>query len=374
MKRLSKLKNGRLKLRLSGRHRQQLERTARTHKKPQVREKAAAVLKVANGQSVSLVAKTGLLTSRHRSAVYEWIDQYFTHGIDAWEQNRERCRKISAEQQEELFEIVTTKSPEYFGADQSRWTLTLLRQKVSFLSVYKSLSGLFYLLSALRLAWIRCRDVVESVNPLKFYKIRRNRRILGYVRKHPDKAVMLFLDEFSIYRQPLKGKAWAQKGTQPKNRRSRSSNTRFRIVGAINAVSGELIFGSGSKITVVKLCEFLETLRETSPNRRIYLVLDNWHNVHNHPKTVAKLEKLGIIALWQPLYMPQSNPIERLWLRLSEEILRIHRFSGWRRAFAEFVSAPQLVPISLLEGIPFPVFPLCPQSVKHPTVTSKRIT
>ena len=60
---------------------------------------------------------------------------------------------------------------------------------------------------------------------------------------------------------------------------------------------------------------------------RIYLVLDSWHNVHNHPKTVAKLEELRIIALWQPLYMSQSNPIERLWLRLSEEILRIHRFS-----------------------------------------------
>ena len=155
--------------------------------------------------------------------------------------------------------------------------LALLRAKVSFLSAYKS----FYLLSAFRLAWIRCRDVVESVAPLKFYKIRRNRRILGYVRKHPGKAVMLFLDEFSVYRQPLRGKAWAKKGTQPKNNRSRSSNTRFRIVGAINAVSGELIFDYGSKITVVKLCQFLETLRESYPNRRIYLVLDNWHNVHN---------------------------------------------------------------------------------------------
>lgn len=327
MKRLTKLKNGRLKLRLSGRHRQQLERTARTHKKPQVREKAAAVLKVANGQSVSLVAETGLLTPRHRSTIYEWIDQYFTHGIDAWEQNRERCRKISAEQQKELFEIVTTKSPEDFGVDQSRWTLALLRQKVSFLSVYKSLSGLFYLLSALHLAWIRCRDVVYSMDPLRDYKIRRNRRILGYVRKNQNKAVMLFLDEFSVYRQPLKGKGWAEKGTQPKNLRSRSSNTRFRIVGAINAVDGKLTFDFSSKITVVKLCQFLEMLREEYPHRRIYLVLDNWHNVHNHPKTVAKLEELSIIALWQPTYMPQSNPIEQLWRHISEKILRIHRLS-----------------------------------------------
>ena len=55
MKRLTKKENGRLKIRLAGRHRQQLERLARTHPKPQVRERAAAVLKVADGQSVGQV-------------------------------------------------------------------------------------------------------------------------------------------------------------------------------------------------------------------------------------------------------------------------------------------------------------------------------
>jgi len=327
MKRLTKRKNGELKLRISGRHLRQLKKASRTAKKPQVRERAAAVLKVASGQSVRQVAEYGLLTFRHRSTVYDWIHQYFAHGLSVWEKTRQRRRKISQQQQEKLIKIVSEQSPQDFGCDQSRWTLALLQLKVSFLSSYKSLSGIFYLLSALRLSWIRCRDVVTSVDPLRFYKIRRNRRILGYVRKHPDKAVMLFLDEFSVYRQPLKGKAWAKKGTQPLNNRSRSSNTRFRIVGAINAVNGELIFDNGSKITVVKLSKFLETLRANYPHRRIYLVLDNWHNVHNHPKTLSKLKALGIIALWQPLYMPQSNPIERLWLRLSEEILRIHRLS-----------------------------------------------
>lgn len=235
--------------------------------------------------------------------------------------------------------ILIEKSPADFGSDWSRWTLALLKEKVSFLTVYKSLSGIFYLLSSLRLAWIRCRDRVESIDRAIAYKIRRNRRILGYVRTHPQQAVMLFLDEFSVYRQPLRGKAWAKKGTQPHNHRSRKANTRMRLVGAINAATGQLHYERASKITVKKLCQFLSHLRQCYPTRRIYLVLDNWYNVHRHPTTVAQLEKLGIIALWQPLYLPQSNPIEKLWWHLTEQILRIHRMSDNWEALKHRVKA-----------------------------------
>lgn len=179
MKRLTKMNNGRLKLRISGRHLKQLRQAARTHKKPSVRERAAAVLKVALGQPVSQVAESGLLTPRHRSTVYAWVEQYFAHGIYVWEKKRQRCRKVSSAQQEELIQIITEKSPQDFGSPQSRWTLALLQQKVPFLKAYKSLSGIFYLLSFLRLGWIRCRDVVFSLDPLQDYKIRRNRRIRG---------------------------------------------------------------------------------------------------------------------------------------------------------------------------------------------------
>ncbi|MBL4896985.1 MAG: IS630 family transposase [Erythrobacter sp.] len=332
MKRLTKTATGRLKVRLGGRHRDQLLRAAKTHSKPQIRERAAAILKVAGGQSVEQVAESGLLVRRHRSTVYNWISEYFTHGLDIWQQTRQRHAKLSDPQQAELIKILTEKSPADFGSDMTRWTLGLLHEKVDFLSVYKSLSGIFYLLESLRLAWIRCRDVTESIDKSIDYKIRRNRRILGYVRKNPQKAVMLFLDEFSVYRQPLRGKAWAVKGTQPKNHRSRSSNTRQRIVGAINAQNGGLYYESAAKITVKRLCQFLESLRDQYPNVKIYLVLDNWHNVHRHPITIAKLQELGIIALWQPTYMPQSNPIERLWWHLSEQLLRIHRYSDdWQQ-------------------------------------------
>jgi transposase len=231
MKRLTKTGSGRLKLRISGKHLLQLQRAARTHNKPAIRERAAAILKVVNGQSVDEVAQHGLLVRRHRSTVYNWIETYFSHGLNLWQQPRKRRRKVSESQQKQLLKILISQSPQDFGAEQTRWTLALLHQKVDFLSVYKSLSSIFNLISSLRLAWIRCKDFTESIDPSIPYKIRRNRRILGYVRTNPHKAVMLFLDEFSVYRQPLRGKAWAMKGTQPKNQRSRNANTRFKLWG-----------------------------------------------------------------------------------------------------------------------------------------------
>ena len=136
-----------------------------------------------------------------------------------------------------------------------------------------------------------------------------------------------FWTNFRCTVSPFVVKHGRQHRTQPHNHRSRKANTRMRLVGAINAATGPLHYEIASKITVKKLCQFLSQLRPLHPTRRIYLVLDNGYNVHRHPTTIAPLADLGIIALWQPLYLPQSNPIEKLWWHLTDPILRIHRLS-----------------------------------------------
>ncbi len=327
MKRLKKAKNGRLEIKITGRHLARLEHAAHFNKSASIREKATAIFKLAMGWSVTKIAEKGLLFPRHRSIIYIWLKDYMKGGLAAWEQPRQRREKITPEQVDELIETVLGKSPEDFDSDQSRWTLRLIQAKLPFMHVYKSLSGIWYLIQRHLLRWLRSRDQTTTADEKWPVKIRRNRRILGYVRKFRHKAVMLFLDEFSVYRQPLSGNAWAGKGTQPRCKRSRRANSKVRVIGAVNAVDGKLHYDKGSKITVAKICDFLETLRQAYPNKKIYLVLDNWHNVHNNPKTIAKLDELGIVALWQPTYMPQSNPIERLWWHLSEQLLRVHRLS-----------------------------------------------
>lgn len=51
------------------------------HPKPYVRERAAAILKVAAGQTLTAVARTGLYRTRGIETVSDWITRYEAGGI-----------------------------------------------------------------------------------------------------------------------------------------------------------------------------------------------------------------------------------------------------------------------------------------------------
>jgi hypothetical protein len=48
---------------------------------PYVRERAAALLKVADGQSAAQVARAGLLRPRQPDTLYRWLDRYRAAGV-----------------------------------------------------------------------------------------------------------------------------------------------------------------------------------------------------------------------------------------------------------------------------------------------------
>jgi hypothetical protein len=68
-------------LNLGAVERQTLEEMRDHHPKPHMRERAAALLKIADGASVSWVAQHGLLKPRHRDRVTEWLNRYEAKGL-----------------------------------------------------------------------------------------------------------------------------------------------------------------------------------------------------------------------------------------------------------------------------------------------------
>jgi len=69
------------KVNLTAEQRNELLRARDHHEKPYVRERAAAVLKVADGQSVRQVALHGLLKRHEPETVSEWIKRYLSEGV-----------------------------------------------------------------------------------------------------------------------------------------------------------------------------------------------------------------------------------------------------------------------------------------------------
>lgn len=70
-----------LQLELTPEQRRELERVRDTDDRPYLRERAAAILKIADGQSVRQVALHGLLKRRQEETVGRWVRRYLDEGL-----------------------------------------------------------------------------------------------------------------------------------------------------------------------------------------------------------------------------------------------------------------------------------------------------
>ncbi|NLX43904.1 MAG: helix-turn-helix domain-containing protein [Chloroflexi bacterium] len=70
-----------LHLELSSVQVRELEHARDTHPRPYVRERAAALLKIAAGQSGRAVARHGLLRPHWPDTVYGWVRRYQAEGL-----------------------------------------------------------------------------------------------------------------------------------------------------------------------------------------------------------------------------------------------------------------------------------------------------
>lgn len=71
----------------------ELEEIRDTHSKAYMRERAAALLKIAGGESGRQVALHGLLKRRSPDTVYAWFHRYCEEGIEGLEIREGRGRK-----------------------------------------------------------------------------------------------------------------------------------------------------------------------------------------------------------------------------------------------------------------------------------------
>jgi transposase len=82
-----------LKIELSTEQRQELEAVRDRHPKPYMRERASAILKIADGMSGLQVSREGLPKRRDPDTVYRWVRRYLAEGIKGLEIRKGRGRK-----------------------------------------------------------------------------------------------------------------------------------------------------------------------------------------------------------------------------------------------------------------------------------------
>lgn len=114
------------------------------------------------------------------------------------------------------------------------------------------------------------------------------------------------------------GIAWAR---QKRPWRSRASYRRLKgteqFLGFYDVHADCLSGLFRRRKTVSNISKAFCSLRLCYPRKRLFVVLDNLHNVHNHPRFLALLRRLRIRPVWTPTEASWLNLIEAQFAILS---------------------------------------------------------
>jgi transposase len=211
----------------------------------------------------------------------------------------------------------------------NRWTLDSIQATFSWLADYSS-SGVWRLLDRLGLRLRSARVQQFSPDPEYAAKLIDLEMALWEARRYPRSVVAVFLDEAGFTRWPEAAPDWG--GAAPVADRRGANNGLWRLIGGLNALTGQVSYLDNYIIGRAKLTQFYEQLVETYPQaRRLYVIQDNW-SIHKNPEVLAALRAWPQVEpVWLPTYAPWLNPIEKLWRWLKQDVLKLHRLADdWK--------------------------------------------
>ena len=218
--------------------------------------------------------------------------------------------------------------PRQYGIPRTRWRLQDVGRALAWLNGYSD-AGIYRVLKRLGFSRKRARAFIRSPDPEFQAKWRAILQAFAEAVNHPQQVAFLLVDELTYYRQPAPAPAYHRRGrSQPKARKAHRANTRTRLVAALDAITGRVLYMQRSKIGKQALPQFYAQLRAAYPHsQKVYVVQDNWPT-HKLPEVLNALAEHRLTPLFFPTYASWLNPIEKLWRWLRQDILHMHALAN----------------------------------------------
>lgn len=307
---------------LSERECKQLVGIYHKHADPEVRRRAHMILLLNRGMTWAMIASILYCSSR---TIARWRKHYLREGVDGLcVERRGRPRQFHPFWIDHVRRWVLALTPRDFGFIRSRWCCRLI--VVLLLEMHQlqvSEETVRRWLHRAGLVWRRPRPVVGRQDPQRERKIAAIRRLLANL---PPDEVAVFQDEVDIDHNPKLGPMWMIRGEQAKVETPGNNRKRY-LAGSLNWRTGRLIATEGTRRNSTLFIEHLEQLRQhLRCYRKIHVICDHarfhdcravWSYLADHDDRIE--------LHFLPKYAPESNPIERIWWKLHEEITRNHR-------------------------------------------------
>jgi transposase len=297
-------------------------KTGTTHEQ---RLRAHLLLLLADGLSWSTITAV-LFTSS--STISRWRRRFAHGGLSAVIETpaRRRPSRFGSFWIALVFSWVTTRTPRDFGFYRSRWTcdtvVVLLHDDYD---LRVSRETVRRWLHQQNLVYRRPRPVLGPKDAQRAGKLRKIRALLRHL---PANEVAVFQDEVDINTNPKIGAMWMLRGQQAEVV-TPGTNTKRYLAGSLNWRTGELMPTEGrSRNADLFLAHLDELRRRLRRYRVIHVICDNavFHDPERCRKVKQYVNRWGhrVQLHFVPTYAPETNPIERVWWHLHEEITRNH--------------------------------------------------
>jgi putative transposase len=292
---------------------------------PQQRLRAHVLLLLADGWTWNVIVAV-LFTSS--STINRWRRRFHEERLAALQPAEPKpCSRWGSFWIGLVIRWVTMQTPLDFGFLRSRWTcetiVVLLREDHG---IQVGRETVRRWLHQENLVWRRPRPVLGPKDPQRAAKLRKIKALL---RGLPTDEVAVFQDEVDINTNPKIGAMWMRRGQQAEVV-TPGTNTKRYLAGSLNWRTGDLIVTEGSKRNADLFLAHLDELRRRLRcYTRIHVICDNaaFHRPDRCRKVREYLERWGhrVVLHFLPTYAPETNPIERVWWHLHEQITRNHR-------------------------------------------------
>jgi transposase len=310
---------------LAARDRKALLEAYRHHPEPAVRPRAHLILLLADGHPWATIAAVLFVSS---ATIARWQQRYLDGGLEALAGRVPgRRSRFSAYWAALVVAWVRLLTPRAFGWLRSRWSCaTVAAVLLATRGVRVSRETVRRWLHRGELVWRRPRPVLRPKDPRRRAKLAALRRLLVGL---PATEVALFEDEVDINLNPKIGSMGMPKGRQATVETPGTNQKRY-LAGSINWRTGALVTTEGARRDGALFVQHLDDLRRRLRRYKVIHVICDNARFHQ----AAKSRKVrDYLAAWGhriklhslPTYAPETNPVERLWWHLHEEVTRNHR-------------------------------------------------
>lgn len=244
----------------------------------------------------------------------------------------EKLKKINFNQPKSELELHRTTIREYLELNPPANINQAAQQIENLTGIKRSPSQIRKFLKSIGMRCLKVGAIPSKADPDEQEEYKRDKLEPRLEEARRGERAVFFVDAAHFVMGAFLGMIWCFQRIFIK---SPSGRKRFNVLGALNAITHEVILVTNdSYITATQVCELLQKLANLGITIPITLVLDNAR--YQKCRIVQDLaQSLEIELLYLPTYSPNLNLIERLWKFVKKKCL----YGKYYEDFAQFSSA-----------------------------------